>query len=133
LSPGTLLIYDQSMPRVQKSVIDEDEIDTVLESDIRFTGTIDTPKSLLIKGRVSGTLTCGDELYLAEDSLVEADIRDVRLTVRGYFKGRAVASESIQILAGSRVDADLEAPEIYIEDRENFSGTATETEPPEHE
>ena len=58
------------MPRVQKSVIDEDEIDTVLESDIRFTGTIDTPKSLLIKGRVSGTLTCGDELYLAEDSLV---------------------------------------------------------------
>ena len=121
------------MARVQKSVIDEDEIDTVLESDIRFTGTIETPKSLLIKGRVSGTLTCGDELYLSEESLVEADIRTLRLTVRGYFKGRAVAVESIQILSGSRVDADLEAPEIYIEDRENFSGTATETEPVEHE
>ncbi|MDX9828086.1 MAG: polymer-forming cytoskeletal protein [Spirochaetia bacterium] len=121
------------MARVQKSVIDEDEIDTVLESDIRFTGSIETPKSLLIKGRVSGTLTCGDDLYLAEESLVEADIRALRLTVRGYFRGRAVAAESIQILAGSRVDADLEAPEIYIEDRENFSGTTTETEPVDEE
>jgi cytoskeletal protein CcmA (bactofilin family) len=121
------------MSRVQKSVIDEDEIDTVLESDIRFSGTIETAKSLLIKGRVSGIITCGDELYLTEESLVEADIRALRLTVRGYFKGRAVASEGIQILSGARVDADLEAPEIFIEDRENFSGTATETEPAEHE
>ncbi len=121
------------MPRVQKSVIDEDEIDTVLESDFRFSGTIETSKSLLIKGRVSGTITCGDELYLAEESLVEADIRALRLTVRGYFKGRAVASESIQLLSGARVDADLEAPEIFIEDRKNYSGTATETEPANHE
>jgi len=120
------------MSRVQKSVIDEDEIDTVLEGDIRFSGSIETPKSLLIKGRISGTLNCGDDLYLAEESLVEADIRALRITIRGYFKGRALASESIQVLAGSRVDAELEAPDIFIENKEDFSGTATITEPTTH-
>jgi cytoskeletal protein CcmA (bactofilin family) len=104
------------MPTVQKSVIDEDEIDTVLEADLEFSGLIDTPKSLLIKGKVSGSIRCGDDLYIAEKAFVSAQIQAVRLVVRGTLAGKARVSESIQILAGSKVTADLECPDIYIEE-----------------
>ena len=115
------------MSQVQKSVIDEDEIDTVLESDIQFSGSLETSRSLLIKGKVSGTINCGDDLYLSEESSVDADIRAVRVTVRGRLKGKVIAAESIQVLAGSEVEASLEAPDIIIENEEQFKGTATIT------
>jgi cytoskeletal protein CcmA (bactofilin family) len=115
------------MSHVQKSVIAEDEIDTVLESDIQFSGILETSKSLLIKGKVSGTITCGDDLYTSEGAFVEADIRAGRLTVRGSLKGSAIAAESIQVIAGSDVEASLEAPEITIENEEQFRGKATVT------
>jgi len=115
------------MPNVQKSVIDEDEIDTVLDSDIAFSGTLESDKSLLIKGKFSGTIVCGDDLYLSEDASVDADISAVRIIVRGALKGIARASESIQILSGSVVEASLEAPDIVIEDEDRFRGRATIT------
>jgi len=120
------------MSTVQKSVIDEDEIDTVLGADIQFSGILETSKSLLIKGRISGTITCGDDLYLSPESVVDADIRAARLIARGRLAGSAVASESIQVLAGSAVSAALEAPEIVVEDEAGFSGTKTVTEEAGH-
>ena len=115
------------MPTVQKSVIDEDEIDTVLEADIQFSGTLETSKSLLIKGKISGTILCGDDLYISEGAAIDADVRAVRVTVRGALKGSIIASESIQLMAGSDVEARLEALDIVIENEESFKGTATIT------
>ena len=120
------------MPHVQKSVIEEDEIDTILDSDIVFSGSLESAKSLLIKGKITGTIVCGDDLYLSGEASVDADIRAVRVIVRGALKGIVRASESIQILSGSTVEASLEAPDIVIEDEEHFRGTATITESPEN-
>jgi len=110
------------MSTVQKSVTDEDEIDTVLAPDIDFSGTIETGKSLLIKGKISGTIVCGDDLYLSESARVDAVIRARRVIIRGTLRGRVTAIESIQVIAGSEVDAELDAPEVIVEDREHFRG-----------
>lgn len=118
------------MPQVHRSVIDEDEVDTVLDNSIVFEGTIRTSKSLLIKGNVRGVIECADDLFIAPEATVDAEIHTVRLTVRGTLSGQAFASESIEILAGSRVKAFLESPDIDIEDKEEFQGTATVTGQP---
>lgn len=115
------------MFNVQKSVIDEDEIDTVLETDIKFSGTLESSKSLLIKGKFSGRISCGDDLYLSEGSSVDADISADRVVVRGRLKGSVVALESIQLMAGSDVEASIEAPDIIIENEERFKGRVTIT------
>ena len=115
------------MPTVQKSVVAEDEIDTVIGRDIQFTGAINTDKSLLIKGEISGSIVCAEDLYISPEAIVDADIHAGRLTVRGTLKGSAVAAGSIQVLAGSSVEASLAAPEIVIEDEERFKGTCTLT------
>ena len=115
------------MPSVHKSVTDEDEIDTILASDIDFSGHLESPKSILIKGHVTGTITCDDDLYISESGSVNAEILTRRLIVRGTLQGRAKAIESIQILQGSIVESFLEAPDIFIEDREHFRGAIVES------
>lgn len=115
------------MPQVHRSVIDEDEVDTVLDSHIVFSGTIRTSKSLLIKGTVRGLIDCADDLFISPEGIVDAEIHTVRLTVRGTLDGSAYASESIEVLAGSHVKASLQAPEIDIENKEGFEGSATIT------
>jgi cytoskeletal protein CcmA (bactofilin family) len=121
------------MSKVQKSVIDEDEIDTVIEADIRFSGTMESSKSLLIKGKIHGRILCRDDLYFSGESDVDADIQASVVTIRGRLKGSVAASERIQVMAGSQVSASLEAPDIFIEQPECFTGTATLTSQPEEE
>jgi cytoskeletal protein CcmA (bactofilin family) len=120
------------MSSVQKSVPDEDEIDTVLASDIEFAGTMETPKDLLIKGRVSGRIVCAEDLYISEGAEVSALVRARRIIVRGGLEGRAIAAESIQVLPGSKVDATLEAPEVVVEEKELFTGTILAVEKSEN-
>lgn len=115
------------MPSVQNSVPVEDEIDTVLDPNIVFTGSIETTKDLLIKGRVSGTIACGEDLFIAPGATVDADIIAPRVVVRGKLSGTVRAAEYIQVLSGSEVSASLEAPDITIEEKDRFSGTATLT------
>ncbi|MCX7026426.1 MAG: polymer-forming cytoskeletal protein [Spirochaetes bacterium] len=120
------------MPSVQKSVPDEDEIDTVLAPDIEFSGSMETSKDLLVKGRISGSIVCGEDLYISEDAVVSAEIKARRVIVRGSLEGRVVAVESIQVLPGSRVGASLEAPEVVVEEKELFRGTILAAEKPEN-
>ncbi len=113
------------MPQVHRSVVNEDEVDTVLDHHIVFEGTIRTSKSLLIKGTVRGYIDCADDLFIAPEGVVDAEIHTVRLTVRGTLSGMVFAAESIEVLAGSHVKASLEAPEIDIEDKDGFEGLTT--------
>ncbi|HEY9054633.1 MAG TPA: polymer-forming cytoskeletal protein [Rectinemataceae bacterium] len=113
------------MPRALKSVPDEEEIDTVLEADLEFSGSLSTDKDLLVKGRLKGTVNCGEELYIAPGAIVDAEVHARSIVVRGTLYGSALAAESIQMMAGSSGSALLEAPEIVIDEQSSFSGTTT--------
>ncbi|MEN6477667.1 MAG: polymer-forming cytoskeletal protein [Rectinema sp.] len=115
------------MTDVQVSVVDEEMIDTVLGADVRFSGKIKSSKSFMIKGRVSGSVEIGAELFIAEGADVEADLDALQVTVRGRVKGRIRAGRSIQVLPGATVSGDLQAPEIAIEHGSHFDGTCTIT------
>lgn len=118
------------MDFVQKSVINEDEVDTVLNNDIIFSGLLEAESDLLIKGNLSGRLICRDELYIAPEAVVDAEIDALSISCRGTLKGTARAKQSIRILAGSNVSARLEAPDIIIEDKDSFRGTIIEPSAP---
>lgn len=103
------------MNNVQKSVVDEDEVDCVLDADIEFSGTIESDRSLLVKGRVSGRILCGEELYIAETADIDAEIEAAQVIIRGRVRGSVKASQCIQVLEESDVKASLDAPEIFVE------------------
>src|SRR5262245_12209420 len=67
-----------------------------------------------IDGRFEGTIRSGSELILGDSAEVTAEIEVGRLSVNGHLRGSVKAFERVELLARSRVYADLSAPILKI-------------------
>jgi cytoskeletal protein CcmA (bactofilin family) len=110
------------MTDVHSDVIDDEEFDTILSSDIDFSGTLNFEKPFLIRGRVSGDITARGILVVDEDAVVEANINTSRVVIRGSVKGNVTASERVEITITGRLLGNVTAPEIYMETGCIFNG-----------
>jgi len=117
------------MTDVQLSNVDEDTIDTILAADVEFAGTMVFKEPLMIKGRVSGSISTENDLHIDEKAVVEADIIARNVTVRGTLKGNIQASGRVELFASCRVDGDVKATEVTMEPGCRFNGICTMTGP----
>jgi len=117
------------MTDVHLSAIDEDTLDTILASDVDFTGTMTFKDPLMIKGRVSGSIVAESDLHIDEKAVVEADISARNITVRGTLKGNITASGRVELYASCRMDGDVSAAEVTMEPGCRFNGICTMTGP----
>jgi len=116
-----------SKEEVKLSVVDEEEVDTVLGSEIEFEGDIESSKSLMIKGKVSGTIRCGAELYITEQADVHSNIHAATVVIRGKVYGDIAAESLIAVLDWGHVEGSLAAPDIYLSPNCFFKGTTVIT------
>lgn len=105
--------------------LDEDDYDTVLETDIEFTGTIEFAKPLMIKGSVSGKLESNSDLTIEESATVRADIHADRVIVKGQVFGNITAKTSVNVYSSGKLTGDITAPEVVLEPGCFFSGICT--------
>jgi len=111
-----------AMTDVQINTIDEEQLDTVLASDVEFSGEMRFEKPLMIKGRVSGKVRSVSDLYIDEAAVVEADIIANVVSVKGSVKGNISARQKVELFACSAVDGDVTAPQITMETGCHFNG-----------
>ncbi len=117
------------MTEVQITAVDEDQLDTVLASDVEFSGEMTFKKPLMIKGSVSGIIRSESELYIDEKARVEADIIASVVSVKGSVKGNIFARERVELFACAAVDGDVTAPQITMETGCRFNGACRMTQP----
>lgn len=115
------------MSDVQNSIVDEDQLDTVLAPDVNFSGTVYFKKPLMIKGHVSGTIKADSDLYVDENAVVEATISAESVSIRGVVIGNIVARRRVDLYASCSVDGDITAPEVAMETGCRFNGICTMT------
>ncbi|MCX7023310.1 MAG: polymer-forming cytoskeletal protein [Spirochaetes bacterium] len=115
------------MSDVQISIIDEEQLDTVLATDVEFSGTVIFKKPFMIKGRVSGTVRAESDLFIDEKAVVEASITAESVSIRGTVKGDIVARKRVDLFACCSVDGDITAPEVAMETGCRFNGICTMT------
>lgn len=114
--------YGGRMTEVQINAVDEELLDTVLASDVEFSGSMVFKKPLMIKGRVSGKIRSSSELYVDEKAVVEADIQAAVVSVKGVVKGNVSARERVELFATGTVDGDVTAPTVTMETGCHFNG-----------
>lgn len=107
-------ISAMSEEEVKLSVVDEEEVDTVIGSEIEFDGEIESSQSLMIKGKISGSIRCKTELYITEQAEVNATIHAATVVIRGKVRGDVSADSLIAVLDWGHVEGDLSAPDIYL-------------------
>ncbi|MCL2764118.1 MAG: polymer-forming cytoskeletal protein [Treponema sp.] len=113
------------MTEVYNDFLEDADFDTILSSDIDFTGTLRFEKPFLIRGKVSGEISATGLLVIDENAIVNANIHALRVLIRGKVKGDVTAVEKVEVTITGRLSGNVTAPEIYMETGCIFNGRCT--------
>jgi cytoskeletal protein CcmA (bactofilin family) len=115
-SPG-----DVAMPELP-AIPSIDTQTTVVSHSTSWSGTLESAGSLHIHGRVEGSLTARDDIFIAEEAEVDATIVAASVTIAGQVRGSIHCSDRFEILPHGRVSADVRAPAVVIHDGALLAG-----------
>ncbi len=118
------------MTDVHNDMLDDEDFDTILSSDIDFSGTLTFEKPFLIRGRLSGQIISNGLLVIDENAVVEANISASRVIIRGEVKGNIVATDKVEIAIMGKLIGNVSAPEVLMETGCVFNGQCTMTKRP---
>ena len=107
--------------------LEDGDFDTILSSDIDFSGTLRFEKPFLIRGKVSGEISASGFLVIDEDAVVNANISAQRVLIRGQVKGDVTAVEKVEVTLTGKLAGNVTAPEIFMETGCIFNGRCTMT------
>lgn len=90
---------------------------------ITIKGEVTGDEDLLIEGRIDGSVDLGDHaVTVGSDGRVKADITGRIVTVEGEVEGDLRAEEQIILRRAARVEGDITAPRVVLEDGARFRG-----------
>jgi cytoskeletal protein CcmA (bactofilin family) len=100
-----------------------------LDQGSHFKGDLTFEDTLRLDGKFEGTIRSANELVIGDTAEVDGEIHVGRVSINGTVRGKVRAEERIEIHVGARVQADLSAPVLKIEEGAFFQGSCA-MEPP---
>jgi cytoskeletal protein CcmA (bactofilin family) len=94
-----------------------------ISQGIRIKGEVNGSEDLFVDGNLEGKISLGNAVItFGPNAVVKADVDAREIVVRGRLQGKLVGTEKIQIWSTARVDGDLKAPRIGIEEGAELHG-----------
>ena len=98
---------------------------------IKIKGEIDGGEDLFLDGQFEGKITCASStLTLGPNAMVKADVVAREVIVRGRVEGKLTGTERIQVWRSARVQGDLKADRVSIEEGAELHGMLEAGKPP---
>ena len=86
-------------------------------------GDVVSTEDLVIDGQVTGTIELGDHgLTIGQSASVVADLAAKTVTISGQVKGNVISTGRVELKSTARVEGDISAPNLVMEDGANLSG-----------
>lgn len=97
---------------------------SILARGIRLTGTLETSGVVRVEGEVEGDLRArGGQVLVAPGGVVQGDVEAALAVIAGDVQGKIVATELVELKAGSVVHGDITTPRIRVEEGGAINGT----------
>jgi cytoskeletal protein CcmA (bactofilin family) len=109
-----------SAPRANGSA--QADTRALLDRGSKVTGKIVFEGPARIDGEVDGELSGKDLLVIGEYAIIVAQIRAASVTVAGKVNGDIVASQRIELRPTAKVQGNLSAPMLVIQEGAQFEG-----------
>ncbi|HZK18904.1 MAG TPA: polymer-forming cytoskeletal protein [Clostridia bacterium] len=101
---------------------DLESVDTIIGSGTSFDGKLAAKGTLRIDGKVDGEIAVEGNIYLGENSLINANISCKNLTVAGEVNGMVTLAGKLQIARTGKVIGDIDVGNLVISDGAIFKG-----------
>ena len=118
LEPAPVAAPGLSLPAVPAT----DSLTSVIAHTTTWNGSLESSGSLHVHGRVEGSLTAQDDVYVAEEAEVDATITAAHVTIAGNVRGTIHCAERFEVLPHGRVAGDVNAPVIVIHEGATLVG-----------
>ncbi len=96
---------------------------SIVARDTQWKGDITSETSVQVFGKVEGTLTAREDIWVAEGAEVDATVTAQRIIVAGNVSGSVIASGRFEALPSGRVTADISAPISVVHEGATINGT----------
>ncbi len=95
---------------------------THIGPSITIQGEISGDEFLIVEGTVLGKVCLKNGILVKQNGLIQADIDALSITVGGSVVGNITAREKIELLAEGKVEGDIRAPKIIIQEGAHIRG-----------
>lgn len=96
----------------------------VIGSTVKIKGEVSGDEDLIIEGHVEGTITLlSHTLTVGKDGKVFANVRAKTVNIDGEVKGDITGGEKVVISKAGRVQGNIVAPRVTLEDGALFKGS----------
>ena len=87
---------------------------SIIDKELTVDGNIRTRGRLIVKGVVKGTII-GENVVIAEEGSVFADVKVARMTISGSFEGEIRALKELIILATGKCSGKVICKDLVVE------------------
>ena len=87
---------------------------SIIDKELTVDGKIHTRGRLIVKGVVKGTII-GENVVIAEEGSVFADVKVARMTISGSFEGEIRALKELIILATGKCSGKVICKDLVVE------------------
>jgi cytoskeletal protein CcmA (bactofilin family) len=101
------------------------EFPTILGPDASFKGEMTFEKGLRLMGKFEGRINTPGRLHVAREARMQADVESGAIIVEGEVKGNLTANDRIELKQTARLEGDLRATKLTVDEGAIFSGHVT--------
>ena len=101
------------------------EFPTILGPDAVFKGELSFEKGLRLMGKFEGRINTPGRLHVAREARMAADVESGAIIVEGEVKGNLTANDRIELKQTARLEGDLRATKLTVDEGAVFSGHVT--------
>lgn len=97
----------------------------MIGAGIHVNGRISGEEDLHIEGRIEGSISLSETLFVAAEGIVVAEVQARDVVVSGIIVGNVTAEDSVTLNPGAKLVGDIAAPRLIIADGASFAGNVS--------
>lgn len=109
----------------------QDTVISIIGPGMRVIGDCETEGSVRIEGEVKGAVRAGKAVVIGRDGVVHGDVYTQDAVVSGTVTGSVIAVSRLELQATSRIDGDIQARRLQLEEGAVLNGTVQMKDVPE--
>lgn len=95
---------------------------SVISKEVEITGTIKSSGSIRVDGKLEGELHCSGDAVIGPSAQIKGNLMVSSATIEGAVQGNVTAKDRIEMKSTARVNGDIRAKRLSVEDGVTFVG-----------
>jgi cytoskeletal protein CcmA (bactofilin family) len=103
---------------------DTQQAKTTIAEDIEIVGSIKCASDIQLDGKLNGDLSCGGKALIGTTANVKGNVSAESAALLGNIEGNITAKDRIELKASARINGDIRAKRLTVEEGVTFVGKA---------